>query len=87
MNLQCTSFCYLFCFPTYATEALEDQGQTQGSGTGKVNIFPVTGNSRGCRECSAPTLVTTKEGYLHGRSAVMGVASQITLIGRRFIMR
>ena len=78
--------CSLFYFPPHPTQALVDQGGTQCSGTGKDGVFPATGESRGCRECYVPTLVTPEEGGLHVRSVSTGIASQLTWIGSRIIM-
>ena len=62
------------------------QAGTQGYETGKDGVSPDTGESRGCRECSTPTLVTTKEGGLHVRSFGTGIASQLTWIWFLIIM-
>ena len=62
------------------------QGDTQGSGTGKDGVFTDMGESRGYRECSATTLVSTKESGLHVRSVITGIDSQLTSIGSRIIM-
>ena len=59
---------------------------TQGYGIGKVGIFPATGDSKRCRECSAPTSVTPEEGGLHVRSVGTGIAYQISQIESRIIM-
>ena len=80
------SFVLGFYFPPNHTQALAYQGDTQGSGTGKDGVFPDMGDPRGCRECSAPTLVTPEEGGLHVRSVGTGIAYQITWIGSRIIM-
>ena len=63
-----------------------DQGGTKISGTGKYGVFPDTGESKGFRECSAPTLVTHKEGGLLVRSVGTGIDSHLTQIGRHIIM-
>ena len=68
------------------TQALVARGDTQCSRTGKDDVFPATGESRGCKECSDPYSVPTKECGLHVRSFGMGIASQITLIRRHIIM-
>ena len=78
--------CSWFWFSAHPTQSLVAQGGTQGFGVGKDGVLPVTGESRGCRDCSAPTSVTPKEGILHVRSVGTGIASQITLIGVRIIM-
>ena len=67
--------CSWFYLPPHPTQALADQGGTQGYGTGKDGVFPDTGDSRVCRECSAPTLVTPEEGGLHVRSFGTGISS------------
>ena len=72
--------CSWFYFPPHTTQALVAQGDTQGSGTGKDGVFPDTGDSRGCRDCSAPDLVTPEEVVLHVSSVGTWIASQITLI-------
>ena len=73
-------------FSPRPTQSLAAQGVTQGSGTGKEGVFPSTGESRGCRECSAPTSVTLDEGDIHVRSVGTGVVYQTTRIGSRIIM-
>ena len=62
------------------------QGGTQVYGTGEDGVFTAMGESRGCRECSAPTLVTPKEVGIHVRSVGTGIDYQITRIGSRIIM-
>ena len=58
---QCTSSLFLVYPPLpHTTQALAAQGSTQGSWTEKYGVFHATGDSRGYRECSVPTLVTTK---------------------------
>ena len=44
------------------------------------------GESKGCRECSVPNLVTTEEGGIYVGSIGTGIASQLTLIGSPIIM-
>ena len=78
--------CSWFYFTPHPTQSLAAQGVAQGSGTGKEGVFPSTGESRGCRECSAPTSVTLDEGDIHVRSVGTGVVYQITRIGSRIIM-
>ena len=45
------SWCYS---PPNPTQTLADQGDTQGYGIRKDSVLLVTGDSRGCRECSVP---------------------------------
>ena len=78
--------CSWFYSTPHPTQALAAQGDTQCYGTGKDGVFTVTGESRGCRECSAPTSVTPKEGGLHVRSVGPGIDYQITRIGSLIIM-
>ena len=79
------SFVLSFTPPPHPTQVLEDQGDIQSSRTGKEGVFPDTGEYRICRECSAPTSVTTKEGGLHVRSVGTGITYQLTRIGCRII--
>ena len=77
---------FLVLSPPNTTHALEAQGYTQGSRTGKDGVFTTTGESRGCRQCYVPTSVTTKEVGLHVRCAGTGIYSKPTQIGRHIIM-
>ena len=62
------------------------QGGTQGSVTGRYVVFPYMVESKGCRECSAPTLVTHEEGGLLVSNLGTGISPRLTLIGIHIIM-
>ena len=63
-----------------------DQGGNQGFGTGKDSVFSATGDSRGCRGFSAPTLVNRKEGGLRVRIVDTVIDYQLKQIGCHSIM-
>ena len=52
--------CSWFYVTPNHTQALASQGGTQGSGTQKDGVSTATGESRVCRESSAPTFLLPK---------------------------